>query len=132
MNTPAEMISEAQVERLMLTLLWLGPLLGLAGGLVWAAVRRVAPGVGARLGLWVGLLGPLVWVLWRVFAWLTRFSPGATPERDYFGLERVDVLLGLVVLFIAVGAGVGWLSRRVWAGVLGAEDAPEAGPAPDE
>ncbi|HAZ64928.1 MAG TPA: hypothetical protein DCZ72_15145 [Armatimonadetes bacterium] len=132
MNTPAEMISEAQVERLMLTLLWLGPLLGLAGGLVWAAARRVALAMGARLGLWVGLLGPLVWVLWRVFAWLTRFRPGATPDADYFGLERVDVLLGLVVLFIVVGAGVGWLSRRVWAGVLGAEDTAAAGAKPDE
>ena len=113
MDPMKELIDESTVERAMLALVVAGPLLGLVGGLGWSALRRTSARVGVVRGLAVGLSGPLVWVLWRLFSWLTRFQPAANPEQDYFGLERVDILLLNTVIFVAVGAVVGLAVRRI-------------------
>lgn len=106
MDTMHELINERQVESALLALAAAGPVVGLVLGALW---RRL----GALRGLGLGLLGPLVWLLWRLFCHLTRFAPAAEPRNDYFGLERVDVLALNLVLFTAVGAVVGLLIRRV-------------------
>jgi len=113
MDPMKELIDEQTVERAMLALAVGGPLLGLLGGLGWSVVRRAAIRVGALRGLTVGLAGPLVWALWRLFSWLTRFQPAANPDNDYYGLERVDILLLNTAIFVAVGAAVGLAVRRV-------------------
>lgn len=113
MDEMKELVSEQAVETAMLALAVAGPLLGLSGGALWAlAKKRTVPPALVR-GLLVGLLGPLVWVLWRYYSWTVRYQPAPDPADDYFGLERVDVLLGNVVVFLAVGALIGWLVRRV-------------------
>lgn len=130
MDEMRELIDEAAVERAFAMLAVAGPVLGLAGGAVWAALRRASYRVGVLRGLAIGLLGPLVLGLWRLFSWLVRYEPAPDPANDYFGLERVDVLLLNVAIFVAVGAGLGWLVRKVRAkdhAVRAAEPAPEAG-----
>ena len=113
MDPMKELIDEQTVEHVMLALLVAGPLLGLAGGLVWSLARRGALRLALGRGLCYGLAGPLVWALWRLFSWLTRFQPGPTPEQDYYGLERVDILLLNVAIFVAVGVVLGLLWRRL-------------------
>ncbi|MBI5832001.1 MAG: hypothetical protein HZB16_06785 [Armatimonadetes bacterium] len=113
MDPMKELIDAQTVERALLALAVVGPLLGLLGGLGWSATKKAAVRTGALRGLAVGLSGPLVWLLWRLFSWLTRFQPAANPEQDYFGLERVDILLLNTVIFVAVGAAVGLAVRRI-------------------
>jgi MFS family permease len=113
MDPLKELLDEAKVEAAIRALVVVGPACGLALGGLWAALGRGAWRVGLGRGLAVGLLGPLVWLLWRLYSHLVRFAPAADPKDDYFGLERVDVLLLNVVIFTSVGALVGWLIGRV-------------------
>ena len=77
-------------------------------GVIWG--YRV---LGAR-GVLAGLCGPLVYGLWQFHKYITRFDPGFDangkfdPSREYFGLDKVNVLLLEIVLFIALGAALGW------------------------
>ncbi len=121
MDEMRELIDEAALERAFLLVAVAGPFVGLAAGAVWAGLRRGAWRTGLVRGLLGGLLGPLVLGLWRLFSWLVRYQPAPDPANDYFGLERVDVLLLNVVIFVAVGATIGLLVRRVRA-----RDAAEA------
>jgi hypothetical protein len=122
MDPIKELVDETTLQRAMLALVVVGPLAGGVLGMVLAAAKRQSVRLGLGRGLVGGLLGPLAWLLWRLFEWLTRFQPAADPQHDYFGLERVDVLLLNIVIFVAVGAGVGLLVRRVRA-----RDAQRAG-----
>ena len=113
MGDMKELIDEVLVERAMFALLFVGPLAGLAGGALWSALRRQRLAFGAGRGLALGLLGPLVTGLWHGYSYLVRFEPASDPSHDYFGLERVDVLLVNIVLFALVGWAVGSLIRKV-------------------
>ena len=85
-------------------------------GVIWG--YRAA---GTR-GVLAGLCGPLIFALWQIHKHVTRFDPGFDangkfdPSREYFGLDKVKVLLFEIVLFIALGAALGWvwgmISRR--------------------
>ncbi len=55
------------------------------------------------------LPGILVFPLWQLHKYVTRFD----PQTGYFGLDKVKVLLGEVVLFIALGAVMGWLWNKI-------------------
>ena len=104
MNDMHELIEEALIERVLGFLLWAGPLLGLGLGAGWGWWRRRwVEGLGK--GLFLGLMGPLSWGMWRLYAYLTRYD----PRTDYFGLERVDVFFLNLFLFAVVGSGLGWL-----------------------
>lgn len=100
-----ELISPAQSE--LSVLIAAGVLL--LGGALWG--WKV---LGAR-GVLLGLLGPLVWVLWQGHKWVTRYD----PQTEYFGLDKVWVLLLEVVLFIALGAILG----IVWKSIISRKDA---------
>jgi len=113
MDEMKELLDEATVERVIALLGLVGPLLGLAGGLLYGRLRRLELGFAAVRGLLVGLLGTLTWVMWRLFSYLVRYQPAPDPKQDYFGLERVDVLLLNMVLFIAVGVAVGLVIRSL-------------------
>jgi len=104
MEPMRELIEEATVERAMLLLLGGGIPAGLLLGGLWGWRRhRLREGLGK--GFFLGLLGPLTWGMWRLYSYLTRYD----PRTDYFGLERVDVFFLNLLLFTAVGAGLGWL-----------------------
>lgn len=113
MGDMKELIDERLVEQVILLLGVAGPVIGLVVGVLVGPRRGLTAAQGALRGLGLGLLGTLVWVLWRLYSYLVRYEPAPDPSQDYFGLERVDVLLLNVVIFVAVGAAVGWLIRWV-------------------
>ena len=94
-----ELISPAQSEKLVL----IGALL-LA---LWGAVSGYRA-LGAK-GLLGALPGVLVWPLWQLHKYLTRFD----PQTGYFGLDKVKVLLGEALLFVVLGALLGWMWNRI-------------------
>ena len=94
-----ELISPAQSEKLVLLGALLLALWGALAG--WRAI-------GAK-GLIGALPGILVLPLWQLHKYLTRFD----PQIGYFGLDKVNVLLGEVVLFVALGAALGWMWNKI-------------------
>ena len=128
MDEMKELIDERVVEQVIGAVALLGPVLGLVGGFVSSRKHGRPVSWGLTRGLGVGLLGTLVWVLWRLFSWLVRYQPAADPKHDYFGLERVDVLFLNIVIFVAVGAAVGYVIRRVREGDAAALPEPAAEP----
>lgn len=89
-----ELISPQQSD----TLILLGAVLLTIIGSVWGYRSR-----GAR-GLAAGLCGPLLWAMWQAHKYFTRYD----PATGYFGLDKVKVLLLEGVLFVALGAALGW------------------------
>ena len=90
-----ELISSAQSEKLV----FIGALL-LA---LWGAIAGYrALGTKGLIGLVPGLL---VWPLWQLHKYVTRYD----PQTGYFGLDKVKVLLGEAVLFIFMGVVLGWM-----------------------
>ena len=73
--------------------------------LVVALVGAIAGyrALGPR-GLIAAVPGLLIFPLWQLHKYLTRFD----PATGYFGLDKVKVLLGEVVLFTVLGAVLGW------------------------
>src|SRR5690348_12153185 len=104
MGSLHEIISTGTVDRLF-TLLAL--LLPIGGAIIGGAVGRRRQNVrgGAQLGLLVGLIGPLNWLLWRVYNALT----------DRIGLDTVRNVAVNLLLFVVIGAligvGIGWFTR---------------------
>lgn len=93
-----ELISPQQSDQLML--LMSGVLL--VGGALWGAK------VFGPRGVLLGLIGPLVFGLWQFHKWITRYD----PQTEYFGLDKVWVLLLEIVLFVALGAAAGIFWKR--------------------
>jgi hypothetical protein len=101
------------------------------GAVVWLLVcLLVGVAVGAIRQAWktsliralsIGAIGPVVGVLWLFYSYMVRYD----PETGYFGLDKVWVLIVNAAVFVLVGAGFGYLVRRVWA-------LPEARPAEAE
>ncbi len=91
-----ELISPSQSDTLVL----IASILVALGGALWGF--RVLE----RRGLWAGLGGVLVYVLWQAHKYVTRYD----AQSGYFGLDKVSVLLGEVVAFVLLGAicGVLW------------------------
>lgn len=98
-KTMQELISPAQSEKLVL----IGALLLALWG-AWAGYRAL----GTK-GLMGALPGVLVLPLWQLHKYLTRFD----PQTGYFGLDKVKVLMGEAVLFIVLGAVMGWTWNKI-------------------
>ncbi|HZT42018.1 MAG TPA: hypothetical protein VFA07_07500 [Chthonomonadaceae bacterium] len=96
MNDLHEIVTVAQVETLFALLAMVVPLVGLSIGAL-AGARRRQTGRGALLGLGVGLIGPLNWLLWHLYNALT----------DRNGLDTVRNLVVNLALFLLIGAGLG-------------------------
>jgi hypothetical protein len=90
-----ELVDLAAVERLFG---WLAVLVPVAALAVGAAMRFGGRRQGSlRAGLLMGLLGPLNWVLWRVFNGI----------EDHYGLDSVRAMLLNLALFAALGVAIG-------------------------
>ena len=63
-------------------------------------------------GAAIGLLGPILYLLWRYYRWMVRLD----PESGYVGLHRPGVLAINVVVFIIVGAILGLAYARIFRG----------------
>ncbi len=110
-----ELISPAQSEQFVLIAAGLLLLIGAAWG-----YRALG-----QKGLLAGLLGPLLWALWQGHKWITRYD----PKTDYFGLDKVWVLLFEVAVFIMLGAALGFAwGRLMRRGKLTAEHPPKGHP----
>ena len=99
-----ELISQSQSDQFVLLL---SGVLLLCGAL-WGFKL-----LGARGVLW-GAVGPLVFSLWQFHKWITRYD----QQTEYFGLDKVWVLLLEMVLFVALGAAAG----IVWKKLIHRED----------
>jgi hypothetical protein len=94
-----ELISPAQSEMLVAIL---------SGALLLGCAAWGFRAVGAR-GVLLGLLGPLVFGLWQFHKWITRYD----PQTEYFGLDKVWVLLLEVALFVVLGAVLGVVIKKL-------------------
>lgn len=95
---------EVLVRGLAVALPVVGVLLGVGVGLARKTLR-----VGLVRGGALGLLGPIIYGLWRFFAWMVRYD----PVTGYCGLHKVSVLLLNVAVFALVGIGLGVVYGRL-------------------
>jgi len=102
-----ELISGEQADAVMLALIWVGPLLGVLIGLI-AGYARGCPVVGVWQGTAVGLLGPVIWGMWRFYSWMVRYN----PQTGEAGLHKVWVHAFNALIFIAFGLVLGVIYRR--------------------
>ncbi|MCE5216172.1 hypothetical protein LLH03_03980 [bacterium] len=85
---------------------------------LWSVVSLVLAAIaaarGQRRGLCKGLiwalLGPLTWGLWKYYGWMVR----VVPETGYVGLHRTSVFAINLLVFLVVGAGVGYVLGRLY------------------
>jgi hypothetical protein len=101
-----EIIEVPTVERWFAILAVAGPVVGLSIGAVVGA-RKGLLKRGATMGLCVGLLGTLNWILWRLYNALTNAN----------GLDTVKNVLINLVVFVGIGAALGFgfgYARRFW------------------
>lgn len=120
-----ELITVEQAETAVRALIWLGPLLGALVGLI-AGLARKCPTLGLWQGVAVGLLGPVVYGMWRYYDWMVRYN----PETGEAGLHRIRVHAVNGLVFIALGVALGVIYRR-WV-FRECEDAPQADVETDE
>lgn len=118
-----ELVTVEQAEAVLRTLVWAGPLLGLVIGAIAGAVLRQGASVAWR-GLAVGLLGPIIYALWRLFGYMVRYN----PQTERAGLHSVATLALSALLFIVVGALLGAFYRRVVFPGIGRARATDSGP----
>jgi hypothetical protein len=102
MEQMRELVDVAAFERLLVVVAVVAPLAGALVGLA-VGMRRKTAKAGVAKGLVVGLLGPVLLGMWRLYDYLVRFD----PATGYVGLHRVDVLLLNGLIFVAVGAVLG-------------------------
>ena len=115
-----EIVDAEQIGRVFAVLAAaLPPLCMLAGW--WYGGRARNRRLGAILGLLIGLLGPLNWVLWQAYNRIT----------DRLGLDTVLNLAVNVIVFLGVGAligvGVGLCMRHIGRASDGTEPTDEVG-----
>jgi len=84
-----------------------GLIVGLCLGRVRGAMRKYI-----IRGASVGLLGPIIYVLWCYYRWMVRLE----PETGYIGLHRPGVLAVNVGAFIIAGAILGLAYARIFRG----------------
>jgi hypothetical protein len=114
-----ELVTVEQADAVLRALLWLGPLLGALIGLIAGVIRR-CPVVGLWQGVAVGLLGPVVYGLWRLYSYTVRYD----PESGVAGLHRISVHVVNGLIFIVLGVALGVIYRRfVFREVADAADA---------
>ncbi len=83
-----ELVTVEQAGAVIATLAWAGPVAGLIVGII-AGATQGKPARGAIRGLAVGILGPVIWVLWLVFSHLVRYN----PQTGRAGLHSISTLV---------------------------------------
>jgi hypothetical protein len=104
-----ELVTVEQANRAIAVLAIALPAAGLIAGAVMGARRRALPR-GVLLGVLCGLVGPSIWLLWRMYNGVV----------SVYGLDSVRGLLVNLALFVAIGVvlglGIGLLRRRLGGG----------------
>lgn len=125
MEQMRELVDIGAFERLLQAIAVAGPVGGALLGL-FLGIKRGAPAVGLAKGIALGALGPVLFAMWRLYAYLVRYD----PSTGYVGLHRVDVLLLNVLIFVAVGAILGIAYERLFR--AGAADGARKRNTPEE
>jgi hypothetical protein len=102
-----ELVTVEQAESVLRALIWMGPLLGALVGLI-AGYARKCIGLGLWQGVAVGLLGPVIYGLWRFYSYMVRYN----PETGEAGLHKVWVHALNALIFIVLGVALGAIYRR--------------------
>ncbi len=98
---------ELALQILAAATLPLGLIVGLYLGRVRGAMRtQIIRGAA------VGLLGPIIYLLWCYYRWMVRLE----PDTGYVGLHRPGVLVLNVGVFIIAGAILGLTYARLFRG----------------
>jgi len=98
---------ELALQILAAVTLPLGLIVGLCLGRVRGAMRtQIIRGAA------VGLLGPILYVMWRYYRWMVRLE----PESGYVGLHKPGVLAVNVGVFIIAGAILGLAYTKIFRG----------------
>jgi hypothetical protein len=106
-----EIVDLAQVDLAMVYLALVAPLLGLIIGAIAGSFRgRVLYGIGR--GLAFGMLGPVIFIMWRFYRYMVRYDPGT----GYVGLHKMSVLVFNICVFAIVGLFLGALYGKLIAG----------------
>lgn len=95
-----ELVSPAQSETLILVFTLLALLTGALYG--WKTL-------GARGAILLGFAGFLIYPLWRFHTYITRYD----PQSGYFGLDKVRVLATEAILFLVLGAALGFAWNKL-------------------
>jgi hypothetical protein len=98
-----ELVTLEQANNAMRLLAMALPAIGLVAGLLVGAARRQV-GRGLLGGLLVGLCGPALWALWRMYNGIV----------GVYGLDSVRGLLVNLGLFVAIGLAAGVVVGLVW------------------
>ena len=106
-QTMTELITVEQAESVLRALIWVGPLLGALIGLIAGRARKCVA-VGLWQGVLAGLLGPVVYGMWRFYGYMVRYN----PETGEAGLHKVWVHALNGLIFIAIGFALGIIYRR--------------------
>src|SRR6266568_2086083 len=101
MDDMRELVTVEQAQRFFLILAILAPLAGGMIGFV-SKVRANRGAQGFKAGFAIGLLGPVNYLLWKVYNGIT----------DRLGLDTVKNLLVNLALFVALGVVAGRLFNR--------------------
>jgi hypothetical protein len=102
-----ELVTVKQADAVALALIWVGPLLGALIGLITGYARGRLT-VGLWQGVAVGLLGPVIYAMWRFYDYMVRYNP-ATGEA---GLHKVSVHAVNALIFVVLGVALGVVYRR--------------------
>ena len=102
-----ELVTVQQVEEVLQALRIAGPVVGALVGLAVGLSRRCWK-VGLWQGVAVGLLGTIIYALWRLHGALMSYNP-ATGEA---GLHKVWVHALSALIFIVAGLVLGVVYRR--------------------
>ncbi len=82
----------------------------LVGGGIVAGLAMRRQYRGLLKGLLVAGLGPLLYLMWIFYRWMVRYD----PAHDYVGLHCVSVFIINVVVFVIVGAMLGFIISRIF------------------
>lgn len=106
-----EIVDLAQVDMAMVYLALAAPALGIVIGAIVGRLRSdVLYGIGR--GLAFGMLGPIIFVMWRFYRYMVRYDPAS----GYVGLHKMSVFALNVCVFAIVGILLGALYGKLVAG----------------
>ena len=97
-----EIVNLQTVDTVMWYVAVIGPILGLLVGTL-LGMRRGQLAFGAKFGILIGLLGPIITGLWVLYRYMIRYD----AETGYVGLHRMSVFFANIVIFVVAGAAIG-------------------------
>jgi len=104
-----ELITEEQFDKWLLWAAFVIPVLSAVVGGAVAVLTRKARRVLLLYALPAAAFGPANYGLWRFYRYMVRFDPGT----GYHGLTSVKTLLLLALVFVSLGALVGFVAGVV-------------------